>query len=223
MATNNAINNISKPITDTYAIIDPGASGDSFTQFNINSVAKWRMGVDDDDSDKFKISKGSALGTNDYWVMTSNNQRTLPSQPAFATTPNGDKLAVTGDGTTYTVVFDLEDYDQSGDFDGSTTFTAPVAGVYYFYTTIYFEDLTTSYTSALVEFNHNSGSTAYEVCYIDPQSGFSIGADDAWITKGHLIIKMSAADTMEVELTVSGSSKNVDIGTESRFGGYLLG
>ena len=64
-------------------IVDPGASGDSFIQFNINTTAEFRIGVDDDDGDSFKISQGSALGTNDTFVVTSSGEITIPLQPSF--------------------------------------------------------------------------------------------------------------------------------------------
>ena len=63
MAKINSINNKSSELT-----IDPGSSGDSFIQLDINSTSKFIIGVDDDDSDKFKISAGGALGTGDSLV-----------------------------------------------------------------------------------------------------------------------------------------------------------
>ena len=42
MAKINAINNQSAELT-----IDPGASGDSFIQFDINTTGEFRVGVDD--------------------------------------------------------------------------------------------------------------------------------------------------------------------------------
>ena len=44
MATKNSLNNKSQELT-----IDPGASGDSFLQFNINTTGEFRIGVDDTD------------------------------------------------------------------------------------------------------------------------------------------------------------------------------
>lgn len=48
------------------------ASGDPYLQFDINGTDKFRVGVDDTDSDKFKVSAGSALGTNDALVIASD-------------------------------------------------------------------------------------------------------------------------------------------------------
>ena len=57
MAKNNAINNRLTDFT-----IDPGATGDSYVQFAINGTDEWRLGVDDDADDAYKLAQGSALG-----------------------------------------------------------------------------------------------------------------------------------------------------------------
>ena len=48
-----------------------GASGDPFINFN-NEVVNFAMGVDNSDSDKFKISNNATLGTNDRFVINSS-------------------------------------------------------------------------------------------------------------------------------------------------------
>jgi hypothetical protein len=127
MAKINAINNKTGSLT-----IDPGASGDSYTQYSINGTGEFRVGVDDDASDAYKISQGSALGTNDTFVMTADGERTMPLQPAFLEYIASDDNNVTGS-VAYTVGTNTaytEIYDQNGDFSG-TTFTAPITGRYF--------------------------------------------------------------------------------------------
>lgn len=70
---------------------------------------------------------------NTYIVPTTNNEVTMPSQPAFlaylATTDNN----VTGAGGVYTLGSGnalTEVYDQNSDFNTNGTFTAPVTGKY---------------------------------------------------------------------------------------------
>ena len=125
MATINALNNASGELT-----IDPGASGDSFIQFDINTTGEFRIGVDDTD-DSFRISQGSALGTNDMFVVTAAGEITTPSQPAFNAYMGSTASNVTGDGTLYAIAFDTELYDVGSDYNtGTYTFTAPVTGRY---------------------------------------------------------------------------------------------
>jgi hypothetical protein len=54
--------------------IEGEGGADPYINFLANNTQHWSLGVDDSDSDKFKISKHSALGTNDYFTVdTSGN------------------------------------------------------------------------------------------------------------------------------------------------------
>jgi len=128
MAKINSINNSANALT-----IDPGASGDSFTQFDINGTGEFRIGVDDDDSDKFKISQGNALGSNDCIVVESTGEVTMPLQSAFMAYLGTQDSNVTGDNT----IFYLGSgnaltklFDQNNDFVTTGTFTAPKTAKY---------------------------------------------------------------------------------------------
>ena len=223
MATNNAIDNTSNPLASTAVTIDPGASGDSYTQFNINGTGEFRIGVDDTD-DSFRISQGNALGTNDTFVISSGGLITRPLQPSFRATPSSTLSNVTGDGTAYTVVFATESFDRNGDYDGTSTFTAPLTGLYYFACSLSFDDLTTSYTQLECQFDRNSG-TLHTWLNIDPSIGLSISGDIfTWC--GNITLYLTASDTVSVKATASGSTKTVDIITTnnaSYFCGYLIG
>ena len=48
--------------------------GDPYTRYSINGVTQWSVGIDNSDSDKFKVSSSTVLGTNDrFTVDTSGN------------------------------------------------------------------------------------------------------------------------------------------------------
>ena len=50
-----------------------GESGaDPYINFLANNTQHWSIGIDDSDSDKFKIAAHSALGTNDYFVVDTS-------------------------------------------------------------------------------------------------------------------------------------------------------
>ena len=52
-----------------------GESGaDPYINFLANNTQHWSIGIDDSDSDKFKISKHSALGTNDYFNVDTSGK-----------------------------------------------------------------------------------------------------------------------------------------------------
>jgi hypothetical protein len=56
----------------------------------------------------------------------------MPLNPSFLATHTANQLNVTGTGTQATVDYTTEITDQNSDYDGSNTFTAPVAGNYAF-------------------------------------------------------------------------------------------
>jgi len=54
--------------------IEGEGGADPYINFLANNTQHWSVGIDDSDSDKFKISEHSGLGTNDYLVVdTSGN------------------------------------------------------------------------------------------------------------------------------------------------------
>jgi len=216
----NAINNKSEELT-----IDPGASGDSFVQFDINGTGEFRIGVDDDASDAFKISQGSALGTNDTFIIESTGERTMPLQPAFLAKRSSDLTNATGDGTAVDpVIFDSEIFDQNGDYNNSTGyFTAPVDGIYVFSHGIAAEDLTSSHTRFLTRILSSNHSFFCLDC-----NGAVVRDTNGDIYFSYSIIcELDASDTVRAWFTVYNDTKVVDIigdGTTEKlswFGGYL--
>jgi hypothetical protein len=56
-------------------IVTGGASGgDPFVHFDVTGGTDWAIGCDNSDSDKFKISSNTTLGTNDRVTITSTGQ-----------------------------------------------------------------------------------------------------------------------------------------------------
>jgi len=68
--------------------IEGEGGADPYINFLANNTQHWSLGVDDSDSDKFKLSKHSALGTNDYLVVDTSGHL------LFGTTgtPNGTSI-----------------------------------------------------------------------------------------------------------------------------------
>jgi len=209
MASNNAIDNTSNPLSATALTIDPGASGDSYIQYSINGTGEFRIGVDDDAADAFKISQGSALGTTDTFVMTAAGERTMPLQPAFFAYLSIDANNVTGKNASWTFACDTEVYDSGGDYDNVTTFafTAPVTGRYYFACGIQLEPITTGpsvhdyWLIDLVASNRSPRLVAF-----DP-TPFKNPSDEVQ-TSGGIFIDMDAADTVTARVDVQGGNNN---------------
>ena len=57
--------------------IEGEGGADPYINFLANNTQHWSLGVDDSDSDKFKLSKHSALGTNDYFAVDTSGNSTF--------------------------------------------------------------------------------------------------------------------------------------------------
>jgi hypothetical protein len=57
--------------------IEGEGGADPYINFLANNAQHWSLGIDDSDSDKFKLSEHSALGTNDYFVVDTSGNTTF--------------------------------------------------------------------------------------------------------------------------------------------------
>ncbi len=221
MAGRNKINNATQDL-----IIDPGAAGDSFVQFDINATGEFRIGVDDDAADAFKISQSSALGTKDTFIMTASGQRSMPLQPAFLAYNSTTDSNVTGDNTTIDPVeFDTEVFDVGGNYDNATDlFTVPVTGRYFFFVSMRLEGFDGTQNSMTCNLIPGGGQIfSFFVC-----NPANLTAGGVMAFNGSCVVSLVAAQTARITLRSGpgGGNKSVDIhGGADRltvFGGYLL-
>lgn len=219
MSKINAVNNKSGSIA-----IDPGASGDSFTQYDINTTGEFRTGVYDTD-DYYRISQGSALGANDTIVITDSGEITRPLQPAFLATINDYINNQTGDGSVYTVAYSVEYFDNGGDYNNGTyTFAAPITGKYRFKASILANEVASNHTSGYLQIvTSNRIYRSNVINYWAPHVGTGVNAQ---INIGHvtLLCDMDASDTAIVQVSISGGAKQIEIGYTNRgiFSGELV-
>ncbi len=140
-------------------------------------------------------------------------------QPAFLAYNSADDVDVTGNGTTATVDFDTEVYDQGGDF-AADTFTAPVTARYLLTTNVLFFGLTAAADS--VVFRIITSNRNYQLQTIntnDLPSTMSLALS--------IVADMDAADTATVTLVVNGEASDVvdidgDASANTSFSGALL-
>lgn len=140
---------------------------------------------------------------------------------AFLATVNATIDDVTGDNTTYTVVFDTEIYDQGNNF-ASTTFTAPVTGKYNFSFGVTFKDLDASFTNGGVLLN-----TSNQVFLTNQFNYGAIQAGSRIALNGNICCDMDASDTTQFQVVVSGGTKTIDVigsalSVNTYFGGILI-
>lgn len=153
--------------------------------------------------------------------INSSGQMTNTSQPAFLAYLNSSQSNVTGDATNYTVPFNTKLYDNGSNFNTSTfTFTAPVTGVYCFNTVIYIEGLAVA-------------NTIVGLYFINPVTNGLILAENPGAVRdansnlcinGSLHLKLSATQTVSVQVTVYNSTKTITIlgGTPATTGAITL-
>jgi hypothetical protein len=141
-------------------------------------------------------------------VYSNIGKYVATKQPAFLATSTSTQANVTGNGTTYTVQFPTEIYDQDNNFNAVSTFTAPVTGRYLI--------------SGVVCVSGWSGSTNGELKIAASNRTF-IGNSRAINTQlesnafMHLpfstYMDMDSADTVTITVNLGGGTKVADITT----------
>ena len=157
--------------------------------------------------------------TNTYIVAPTTWEVTMPNQPSFAARTGATQADVTGDASTYTCQFTTENYDQGGDFDGTSTFTAPVTANYLFSVSIRATQLTAAMTSGSMTIVA-SGYTWYHL--VNPGSIMNSATQHTFA--GSINMRMVAASTCIIYLKIDSGTKVVDIvnSDSSAFAGTLV-
>src|SRR5574338_44990 len=142
-----------------------------------------------------------------------------PLQPCFLATNSTPRSNVTGDGTNYTLIFDTERFDQNSDWDGTSTFTAPVTGRYYFGATALFQQVISTMTSVMLIVTSNKTYVFGNYPGLIAAGNFPISAS--------IIADLDAADTAQFQVIVGGGTKVVDISGDATdirtwLSGYLV-
>lgn len=165
------------------------------------------------------FSLASATGT--IIAALDTGEVTKPLQPAFLAYAPSSQTDVTGDGTLYTVTFTTEVFDSNADFDGTSTFTAPVTGKYLFSVVVYFGGLVAANSTRLTIVATSGTQQPYYQVATANDGGFLA-------MNGTFFVNMTAADTCVVKAYSGAGTKVVDVvGAAappyySTFGGFLV-
>jgi len=219
-------NNTNAASAALVAVTTGGASaGDAYHRVSTTTTS-WAFGVDNSvtspTADPFVISQSTVLGTNNVMSVATSGEINYPLQPCFLSGNTANQNDVTGDSTTYTVTFVNEVFDQNNDFNGTSTFTAPVTGRYFFVANLAFTGILSGSTENALSFV-TSNATAmafygrlFNIC----ESGSILHSISA-------IADMDAADTCFVTVRFLSTAKVVDVQGQggqrgTTFSGYLI-
>ena len=152
-------------------------------------------------------------------LMTANDtgQVTKPLQPSFLATASAVS-SVTGDGTLYTIIFNNETYDINSNFDGTSTFTAPVSGTYLFSILIDATNIASANTQTAVYLTTSNRNFS-----IDYSNWYPSVTSNEMVKAFSFLAYLDASDTALVKIKVSNGSKGVNLTTSTSFSGFLLG
>lgn len=165
------------------------------------------------------VGNGGSTGL----AVGANGEVTSAVQPSFLAYTNVTLSNVTGDGTVYPLVTNVELWDLNGDYDGTSTFTAPITGKYMMV--------------GRVTADGNTSGIEYGTLTLDASNRDYELVFNAWnISNGSeshtlecaAIVDMDASDTCIFKLTYDGGSKVIDLlghatTPKTSFSGWLLG
>lgn len=147
-------------------------------------------------------------------------QTGVPIWASFSARSAGDINNVTGDGTTYDVIWDTEVSDPSGGFNTTTgIWTAPETGQYLLTTNLTLSGMAAGNDRVFLSITTSNRNYQQDYGDIPADANTRVGCAIS------ALVDMEEGDTAYVQIFVSGATKVVDIkgGSLSTFTGALIG
>jgi hypothetical protein len=180
------------------------SAADAFYKASVSGTTDWTWGVDNSDSDAWVLSASGTPGTTNVMRSAITGEINFPLQSAFLAYNSVDDTNATGAGTVFTVIFDTEIYDQNSDFDGTSTFTAPVTGRYHFNYTLRYEVLTAAMTYHQIQLVTSNRTYRDGVMNV----GAVKASGDELSVSIATYADMDAGDTAQIQATISNGAGN---------------
>ena len=138
-------------------------------------------------------------------AISASGEITMAAQPCVLAYNGATDSNVTGDGTTVTVDYSHEVFDQNGDF-ATDTFTAPITGRYLLAIQVHFSDIA-------------ANMTVCTLIIVTPNTNYKLVQDIAAVASANnnggipmaVIAALDASDTVTVSAQISNGSLAADI------------
>jgi hypothetical protein len=141
-------------------------------------------------------------------TIDSSNRMINPSQPLVLAYMNTPVTNVTGDSTSYSVIFDSTDVNQGSAYSTSTgLFTVPVSGNYLITTSLTYTGLGALYTLGNLVIQ-NSGGTIWTHTFAP---GKIYNSNNSVTVNNSIVWNLTAAQTINITTLIAGSTKTVGI------------
>ena len=183
-------------LTDQIEILKNAVRPTTDSLLNLGSASQRLLGVFTD-----------TLGDSGQQLAIASSSVRVALQPSFLAIVSGGYADVTGDNTSYTLILGTEVFDQGGNFDGTSTFTAPVTGRYLLSGGVGLNQIGAGHTQVSVSIV--TSNRTYTIAQNKASATATAGTDLA--LSGAMLVDMDAADTAVLKVVVFSSTKTVDI------------
>ncbi len=198
------------------------SAGDPYTTYSVQGAHNVSVGIDNNQSNRFAISlNGNMDDSTDAFRISMDGEITKPKQPAFLA-QRSNSSPLTGAGSTTTLTFGTEVFDQGSDFS-SDTFSAPITGRYLLAANV--ELLKGTSTAGVFSTSTLNIVTSNRTYQFDDDYAKNLSAtNDSYHKTISIIADMDAGDTAQISVSVNagGGVANSVIIENADFYGCLL-
>jgi len=188
------------------------SSGDAWCAWAVGTTNQYALGIDNSDSDRLKLTYAASGVTPStaaqIMTITTAGEVTKPLQPCFCATKSAMTANVTGDGTEYVIIPDVERFDQNGDYNSATgIFSSPVTGKYLLGAWVNFTNGATPTRGGITLVTSNN---TYYGHYNNPSKWDNTSGVGTYGVQ--VLADMDAADTAYFQIKFSASTKTTSVG-----------